>query len=216
MSRLSRSIGGLVGARYGGWRGLLRVAWLPVVVVGALGWSFVGIVIRDFQYRYLSSRVTALEMGQGTMHSAVAAIGIPRSAFDPSAALLPPSVQAEVTRHYGWALDATSGVWSFRKDVQFALPPEGGTVVADQPGEVTAVTVSPDGTVGVTLQHAKGFVSDYSLLERAAVDVGDQVRAGHLLGRGHTLSLRLTRGGQVVNPETGVVWAPKLKEQRAF
>jgi len=120
---------------------------------------------------------------------------------------LPAPVAASVVRGFGRQVDREFGTQTFRKGVDFDAPP-GTTVRAVAPGTVRfAGRFRGYGNL-VILDHGDGWFTVSAHLDDVAVEVGDAVESGAVVGkagesgslRGPVLYFEIRRGDRAVDP----------------
>jgi murein DD-endopeptidase MepM/ murein hydrolase activator NlpD len=87
-----------------------------------------------------------------------------------------------VSSGFGWRTDPITGKRTFHAGVDFRAP-NGTAITAPADGVVTGITDAGPRGISVTYQIAPGVESSFFHMSRRAVQVGDKVRRGDLLGR---------------------------------
>lgn len=116
-----------------------------------------------------------------------------------------------VSSGFGVRPDPFNGQRSMHDGVDF-IAPRGTTVVATAPGRVVRSEHLPDWGNLVEVAHAHGFLTRYAHLDRRAVQAGEQVERGTLLGTlgntgrstGPHLHYEIARDGRTFDPAKAV------------
>lgn len=105
-----------------------------------------------------------------------------------------------VSSPYGYRSDPFSGVTSYHKGVDVAVP-EGTEVKATERGTVTSSAYNSIGGNYIVIDHGNGTTSYYGHLQTRTVSVGDTVEKGEIIG---------------LSGETGKVTGPHLHFQLTY
>ena len=118
-----------------------------------------------------------------------------------------PCSYVRLSSPYGYRTHPISGQWKFHSGVDLAGP-EGTPIVATRDGTVTAAAYHSGNGNYVTINHGDGFSSSYLHMTRDTVSVGQEVKAGQLIGymgntgysKGSHLHFTIYYNGSTVNP----------------
>ena len=117
-----------------------------------------------------------------------------------------PCSYVRLSSPYGYRTHPISGQWKFHSGVDLAGP-EGTPIVATRDGTVTAAAYHSGNGNYVTINHGDGFSSSYLHMTRDTVSVGQEVKAGQLIGymgntgysKGSHLHFTIYYNGSTVN-----------------
>jgi len=116
-------------------------------------------------------------------------------------------VKGSISSYFGWRTHPVSGAWSYHDGLDIAAA-SGTSVGAAAGGEVTYVGWSGDYGRLIRISHGDGIETGYGHLSGYAVEKGDRVAAGDVIGyvgssgnaTGPHLHFEVRKNGSPVNP----------------